>query len=99
MGNPKDMVKRIVDNKLKAYGETDVANGVIRVNKKRHKSPYWERVNRNKDGSECLGMTYLHEELHLKYPLKSEPEIRKLVKIRWSKMTRQQKNRLYAKYR
>ena len=94
------MVKRIVDNKLKgAYGETDLSTGTIRINKKRHKSKRAQRINKNKDGTEKMIDTMVHENLHLAHPKMHERTVRKETKRKLAKMTPKQKKKVYNQFK
>lgn len=84
------------DPKLKAYGETDYDKRTIRINKQRHKKKF-KRTNPNKDGSENLLDTIIHEDLHRKHPNMREKNVKKLAKAMKSKMSKKQKAKHYAK--
>lgn len=87
------------DNKLRgAFGETDLDKKVIRINKKRHRAnaPV-KHLTPNKDGSENLLTTIVHEGIHAKQPNKKENSVEKLARAMVSRMSPKQKSRYYAK--
>lgn len=93
---PKNEYKYVVDNKMRgAYGEIDDEKKVIRINKKRHKSDSAERRTPNKDGSESLLATILHEEVHRMHPEMTERDVDKEEK-RVRVLSPKKKKELYA---
>lgn len=99
MTSPHKKYKYQVDNNLRgAYGETDLDNKVIKINKKRHKSKQVEKISKKSDGTEHLGKTILHETLHAKHPKMTEKEVRKREK-KFTKLSKKTKAKLYAKVR
>lgn len=92
-------IKRIVDNKLKgAYGETDVLDKVVRINKKAHKRMDLKRVNKNPNGTESLVDTIVHEEMHAKHPKMHEKTVRRKAKKVVSRLSQAQKRKIRNKY-
>ncbi|MFA6422235.1 MAG: hypothetical protein WCV92_02460 [Candidatus Buchananbacteria bacterium] len=89
MANNKDSWVRLVDNKMKDYGEINYHRKVIRVNK--HKS--------KKLGRGGIIDTIIHEETHRIYPQLGEREIKRLTEIRLRKMDSGIKKMYYNKYR
>ena len=88
----------IIDNKLRgAYAESDLDNGTIRINKKRHKQAGYKRINPTANGDENMTSTLKHELLHFQHPGMSERNIRKLEKIEMKRMSVRQKAKLQAK--
>lgn len=85
----KDGYKRKVDNKMHAYGDTDLEKKIIRVNKKKSKA---------KRAGEVLD-TIVHEEMHRKHPKMHERTIRKETPRAIKKMGAKTKQKLYAMYR
>lgn len=94
--------KKVVDNKLdggKSYGETDFTKKVIKINKKAHKAKGLKRINPNKNGTEKLISTIVHEEKHAKSPYMKEKNVRKFEKKAVARMSAKQKARKYSQYR
>lgn len=88
----KKKYKRVVDNKMRGYGDIDFDNHIIRVNKKRSK----EYSKKNKKAG--VLDTIVHEETHRKHPRMHEKTVRKKTKKAVKKMSQSQKNREYKKY-
>lgn len=85
------------DNKLRgAYGETDFEKKTIRINKAKHKKAA-KRITPNRDGSENMLTTILHEGMHVKHPNASERSVEKLARAMKTRLSTKQKNRIYAK--
>lgn len=96
MTTARKKFKYQVDNKMRgAYGETDFEKRLIRINKKRHKSPTAKKITPKANGHEHLGKTIYHEETHRKYPKMTEREVRKREK-NWHKLPTKEKKRLYS---
>ena len=92
--------KRHVDNKMKgAYGETDYAKKTIRINKKRHKSASSGRITKNRDGSESLINTIVHEELHASHPKMKEKTVRRTALKLVTRLKPRTKKKIYSLYR
>ena len=90
----KKKVSIKVDNKLDAYGETDLNTNKIRINKKRHSQKGYKRINPTKNGNENLVSTIQHELLHVKHPKAHEKTIRKMEKSSVRKMSPKRKKQL-----
>lgn len=88
-----------VDNKLRgAFGETDFSKKVVRINKKKHrKGADVKHLTPNKDGSENLLTTIVHEQTHINHPQMGERKVEKLARAMKRKMSPKQKARMYAK--
>lgn len=80
--------KRVVDNKMRGYGDIDLKKKVIRVNKARCKT---------RQKGEIID-TIVHEELHRLHPKKGEREIEKLTTKKVKSMNTIVKHRLYGSY-
>ena len=82
----KKMYKRKTDNRMHAFGDTDLDKKVIRVNKKKSK----------KDGErgEVLD-TIVHEVSHAKHPKMHEKNVRKHTKRLIKKLNRKHKSSYY----
>ncbi len=89
------------DNKLRgAFGETDYDKKIVRINKRRHaKNQPVRHLTKNKDGSENMLVTALHEINHVKHPKMGERGVEKLARAMKSRMSKKQKNRIYSKFR
>lgn len=86
-----------MDNKLrKAYAESDLKKGTIRVNVKRHFEKGYKRVNATPEGDENLASTILHEKLHFKHPNATEQSVRKMEKSQFKKLSVKRKQQLLA---
>lgn len=81
--------KRVVDNKMRWYGDIDDEKNIIRINKSKKK---------NTKLGDILN-SIVHEERHLKHPQEHEDTIRKKTLEEIKHMTRKQKQRLYALYK
>ena len=60
--------KRVVDNKMRDFGDTNIKKGVIRVNKKKSRKHPKGIID-----------TVIHEELHARHPKMHEKTVRKLT--------------------
>lgn len=99
IGNPKKW-RRIIDNKMRGtFGETDHATKTIKINKKLHAVKKGGHNIRNKNGTEKLIGTMVHEEMHAHHPRMRERTVRKATRKRVKVMHSKAKNRLYARYR
>lgn len=86
--------------KKKLYGETDLTNHVMEINKQYHKSKgnHASGIKKNKDGSANLLDSIEHEMLHKAHPKMREKNIRKLTRRKTKKLTKKTKSKLYAKF-
>lgn len=82
-----------------AYGEIDYDRKVIKVNPKRHKSKKVRRLTSNKDGTENLLVTMLHEEVHRNHPKMHERNVEKLARAMKSRMGDKAKKKTYRKFK
>lgn len=82
--------KRIIDNKMRWLGDTNLEKRVIRINKKKNKQAH--------QSGELLD-TIIHEELHAKHPNISEKRVVKKAEMRMAHMSKERKRELYAKFR
>lgn len=82
----KNQYKRVVDNKARVYGDTDLSKKIIRVNKKRSKQ------SGNK--GEVLD-TIVHEVHHAKHPMKHERTVRKDTERIIKHLNKKQKRHYY----
>lgn len=87
-----------VDNKLRAFGETDLKKGVTLINKKKHRTKNKYRVDGkiNPDGTPSLLDTILHEHEHVVHPKEKELNIRKTTMRLEKKLSPKQKKRIYS---
>lgn len=76
----------VIDNKMRAYGEVDFGQRIVRINKALHK--------RNK---EQLIDTLLHEELHIRYPLLSERGICALTERTLAYVSKSRRSTMYRR--
>ncbi len=91
---------RMVDNGMPdTFGETDTDNKVIKINKQLHAQKSGGHLIKNKDGSEKLIGTIVHEELHAAHPKAHEKTIRKIAKKKVKVINRKEKQRLYSRYK
>jgi len=86
--NPKKF-KRVKDNKMRDYGDTDWNKRVIRVNKSKKK---------NKKRGDIIN-TIVHEERHVKHPKEHEKTVRKKTKLSVKRMNSKTKKRAYGRYK
>lgn len=94
---PKKWVHR-VDNKMRgAYGETDLTNKRIRINKKAIKR---DRKRKGFFGIPKRDLTVIgiatHELLHKKHPKMPEHKIRKAARRAVARMNRKDKQKIYS---
>ncbi len=84
--------ERVVDNKMRSFGDFDEATGKIRINKKMSK--------KHKKGNypEVLD-TIVHEEYHKKHPKATEKKTYKITKKIVKKLSPKAKAKLYGKYK
>lgn len=82
----KKHYKVITDNKMRAYGDTDLGKKVIRINKDKAKK-------RNRPG-EVLD-TIVHEAMHAKHPMMHEYTVRRKTKKLMKKLNKKQKRGYY----
>ena len=79
--------KRIVDNKLRYQGETDINRKIIKINKKASKK------------KSTVIDTIAHEELHAKHPKMTEKRVRIETKNKLKRMSENKKHKLYSLYK
>lgn len=79
--------KRVVDNKMRWQGDTDVKKKIIRVNKKKSKKK-----------STVIGTIY-HEEYHAKHPKAHEKTVVKKEKQWLKRVAPAKRKKLYSLYR
>lgn len=84
--------KRIVDNKMRNYGDIDDDKKVIRINKK--KSKEWTKKHKKPGVLD----TIVHEETHRKHPKMGEKAVKKKTKKQIKQMGQKQKVKEYSKY-
>jgi hypothetical protein len=76
----------VIDNKMRAYGEVDFDQRIVRINKALHE--------RNR---EQLIDTLLHEELHIRYPLLSERGICALTERTLPYVSKSRRSTMYRR--
>ena len=76
--------KRKVDNKMKDYGETDLTNHTIRINKSKKKNQRGDIID-----------TIVHEKEHILHPNKHEKTVRKSTAKKLKSMSKKQKQKHY----
>lgn len=82
------------------FGETDFSKKTITIDKKKHKrGAKVGHLTKNKDGSENMMTSIMHEEMHKRHPKKSEKAVEKLARAMKSRMSPKQKKRMYAKFK
>lgn len=84
--------KRMIDNKINVFGETDLDKKIIKINKK--------KANKSKKAGvkgELID-SIVHEELHAKKPSASERKIIELTKKSIDKMSPKTKAKFYKLY-
>lgn len=85
----KHSYKRVVDNKARVFGDTDLDKKVIRINKKKSK--------KEGDRGEVLD-TIVHEVSHAKHPRMHEKTVRVHTKRLVKKLNRKQKKSYYSMF-
>lgn len=83
----KKKPKIVVNNKMKAYGQTDVKTGVVEINKKKHKGD-----------KKQLADTIKHELYHVKHPKATEKQTYKNTG-KLENMSQAEQTKLIAKLR
>lgn len=83
----KKQWKRVVDNKMKWQGDTDLENKVIRINKKKSKKK-----------SSVLDTIY-HENYHKDHPKAHEKTVYKKTKENLKRLSRKKKQKLYNQFK
>ena len=93
--------KKIVDNKLGGYGETDLGKKIIKVNKKlSKKSPLHKRpINKHAKAYPEVLDTIVHEVHHVAHPHKLEKNVRKATKKLIKKMGAKTKQKHYSLFK
>ena len=81
--------KRIVDNKMRWFGDIDDKKGIIRINKSKKK---------NKKKGDIIN-TIAHEEMHRVHPKMWEKTIDKKVIRALGNLSQKTKNKLYKLYK
>lgn len=83
--------KRIVDNKMRDYGEIDDVKKVIRIRKKPFKTGHWKK-------DEVMD-TVVHEEMHKNHPKMHEKTIDKKTKKMLKKLSADYKRKILSRYK
>ena len=93
--------KKVVDNKMRAYGDCNFQKKIIRVNRvKARKDPSRVRpINKHAKRYPDVLDTMVHEENHVKHPRMHEKNIRKKTLRDIKKMTPKQKQKIYSRYK
>ena len=94
-------IKRLVDNKMRDYGQEDDRTRTIKVNKALSKrDPNLIRPV-NKGASRYPGVldTIVHEEMHAHHPKMTEKQVWKRTRHKMTSMKPQAKQKAYAKYK
>jgi hypothetical protein len=86
----KDGVLRIIDHNMKWQGDTDLKRKVVRINPTKSKK---------KSGKGGVIDTIVHEEYHIAHPKATEKETYAAVPKILARMTAEQKQKLYARYK
>ncbi len=79
---------------MRAYGETDFAKGLIRINKKLHENKKKAAYGVAKKDNTLLN-TLVHEMHHVEHPKKHEKTVRKDTRKKISSMSTKQKAKYY----
>jgi len=91
-------IKRKINNKLRgAFGQTDIDEGTIVINKARHKNKRATKKYAKKERT--MINTMVHEEEHMAHPKMTEKSVRKAARKKVARLTPQQKKKIYARYR
>ena len=93
--------KKVVDNKMRYWGDCNFQKKVIRVNRKKsRKDPLRVRpINKHARRYPDVLDTMVHEENHANHPKMHEKNIRKKTLRDIKKMTRKQKQKIYSRYK
>lgn len=79
----------MVDNKMKVYGETDLAKKTIKINKRKAK--------KSGNTGELLD-SIVHEHTHARHPKMNEKTVQKVTRAILPTLSKRQKKKYYAKY-
>lgn len=90
----KKKYRRIVDNRMKWYGETDTDKKIIKVNKRKSKN----KPTHKKRHPEVLD-TIVHEETHARHPEMHEKTVRIETRNKLKRMAENNKRKFYGLYR
>lgn len=83
--------KRIVDNKMKCYGDIDDKKKVIRIRKKPFKTGKWKK-------DEVIN-TVVHEEMHKNHPKMHEKTVHKNTNKILKKLSADYKRKILSRYK
>lgn len=86
-------VQRMTNNRIHAFGYTD-----FNTKKKTVKIQINRKKSKKTAPGEVLSTMY-HEEQHLKHPQMKEKNVRKLENSKVDKLTKDQKRKIYNKYK
>jgi hypothetical protein len=100
-GEKSKKYKRIVDNKMPYYGETDDEKRTIKVNKKKSKDKpsHIKPVNKHASKYPEVLDTITHEEMHAKHPKMHEKTVRIETRNLMKKMSENKKRKMYSLYK
>ena len=87
----------ITSKNLKSFGETDYEKRTITINKNRHNNKKALKKYPEKDRS--IINTIVHEVAHKDHPNMNERNVRKLARKKVASMSRNQKTKLYNKFK
>jgi hypothetical protein len=93
-----DGVRRLVDNNLGHFGETDTDKKVIKINKKIHAKGKKKAIGGIPKKDSTIINTIVHEEMHMKSPRMHERTVRKKTQKVVRSMSAKRKKKLYSKY-
>ncbi len=93
-------LKRVVDNRIRNYGDSHLGTGIIRINKKRiKKTPHYKRpVNKHAHKYPELLDTIVHEKYHLAHPRAKEKTVWKKARQKVKTMPKAEKRKLYRQF-
>jgi hypothetical protein len=94
-------IKRIVDNRMKDYGDEDDRTHVIRVNKALSKKDPGRKTPVNPHASRYPGVldTEVHEEMHAANPKLTEKQVWKRTRKLMTTMKPAAKKKVYSRFR
>ena len=93
-------MKRVVDNRMRAYGDEDDDTGVIRVNKALSKKDPGRKHPVNPHASRYPGVldTIVHEEMHAAHPKMREKTVWRKTRREMTTLKPAHKKRLYKRW-
>lgn len=92
--------KKVIDNKMRSFGDVSYEKKVVRINKKKSKKDGRTRpINKGANKYPEVLDTIYHEERHIKHPKEHEKTVRKKTGAAMKTLTAKQKEKIYNRYK